>query len=420
MREMLKVYVPAILLIVAGFVVALRFVAPPPPKEIRLATGGASGFYHQAGQRYRSILARDGINVVLVETEGSLDNLRRLTTERDRVDIAFVQGGLTTDLDTSGLVALAGTFYEPVWVLVRNGVRATRLTDLKNQRIAIGSAGSGTQSLARQLLAANGVGDGAARFVEFGTTAALTAMEKNEIDAAFIVIAAPSQPMIDIVARGTARLLPFNQADAYQMKFPFLSPVRLPMGAADLTSNVPSTDVRMIAPTAALIAREDIHPALVTLLLNAAREIHAAPQLFAPANAFPTKNHLDFPLHPDAERYFDRGPSFLFRYLPFGVAVLVERMVVLLIPLITLLIPIIRLAPPAYRWQVQRKIYKWYKQLRLLEDEALGADRVKRAEIKAQLDDMQLRLEKLNVPTSYAQQLYHLRQHLDFVRARLV
>jgi TRAP transporter TAXI family solute receptor len=420
MFEILKVYIPAVLLIAVGFVVALRFVAPPPPKELRLATGPAGAYYQIAGQKYREALARDGINVTIIETQGSIDNLRRLVGDKPAADIALVQGGLSADVDTSGLVALGGAFYEPVWVLVRAPVKAVRLAELKGRKIAIGAEGSGTRSLALQMLAANGISEQSADLVGFGTPAALMALSRNEIDAAFIVIGTPTQPMIDLLARGVVRLLSFNQADAYHMRFPFLVPVRLPMGAADLGSNVPGADVKLVAPTAALIAREDIHPALVTLFLNATRDIYGGVQLFAQPGTFPTRDHLDYPLHSDAVRFFERGPSFLFRYLPFGVAVWVERMVVLAIPLITLLIPIIRFAPPAYRWQVQRKIYRWYRALQRLETAAQTAEsRDQRNAIRGELDEIQMRVATLKIPPSYAHQLYRLRMHLDYVRSQL-
>lgn len=423
MREMLKVYVPAILLIVAAFWVALRFVAPPPPKELRLATGAAGGFYAATGARYRDILARDGVNVILVETQGAAENLRRLAaTDNTAVDMALIQGGVATETGDSSLVAVAGVFYEPVWVLVRNNnnLRVRRLADLKGRRIADGVEGSGARILTRQLLAANGVEPGNATLVDIGGAAATSALARGEIDAAFFVSAIPTQPIVDSVASGRSRLLSFDQAEAYRMKFPFLTPVRLPMGAADLPSNVPPADVDLIAPTAALVARADIHPALINLMLDAAREAHKGAQLFSAPGVFPTKEHVDFPLHQDAERYFERGPSLLYRYLPFWIAVWTERLVVLLIPLITIMIPVIRFAPPAYRWQVQRKIYRWYGRLQLLETEAGAApDDERRNAIKAELDEMQVKLRAIKVPVSYANQLFILRQHLDFVRTKM-
>src|SRR3954470_11805393 len=98
MREALKVYVPAILLIIVGFVLALRFVAPPPPTELRLAAGVPDGFYHKMALRFRDALAAEGVNVIVVDTEGAVDNLRRLIREPEAIDVALVQGGVASEM----------------------------------------------------------------------------------------------------------------------------------------------------------------------------------------------------------------------------------------------------------------------------------------------------------------------------------
>lgn len=417
MREILKVYVPIVLIVVAIIVVALRFVDPPPPKEIRFAAGAQGSFYAAAAGHYRDELAREKIQTRILETQGSVENLRLLA--QGQADVALVQGGLTSETAAPGLVALAGVSYEPVWVLVRAAIRANSLAELRGRRIAIGPEGSGTRALAQQLLAANEISGPPTVFVDLTGPEARAALERGDVDAAVFVVAEPSPGMIGLIASGTVRLLPFPQAEAYAMRLPFLSVVRLPAGAVSLARNIPAAEMQLMAPTTALVVREDIHPALVNLLLKIARDVHGNRQLFAPAGAFPTKNRLDLPLHEDAVRYLERGPSFLFRYLPFGVAVWIERMTVLLIPLITILLPIFRFAPPAYRWQVQRKIYKWYGHIRKLEVEAATADAARRAAIRQELDAIHPELATLKVPASYAQQLFELRMHLDFVRTRL-
>jgi len=417
LREFVKVYGLVAVVVVAVVAVALRFVDPPPPKEIRFAAGPSGSFYETLAGRYRDELANDKIQTRVLETPGSVENLRLLA--RGEADVALVQGGLASEESAPHVVALAGVFYEPVWLLARSSLRATRIAELRGRRIAIGPEGSGTRVLARQLLAANEIDGAPTVLSDLTGPEARAALERGDIDAAIFVVAEPSPGMIGLIANGTVRLLPFPQAEAYAMRLPFLSVVRLPAGAVSLARNIPSSDIQLVAPTTALVAREDIHPALVNLLLKIAREVHGGRQLFAAPGAFPTKERLDVPLHEDAERYLERGPSFLFRYLPFGVAVWIDRMTVLIIPLITILLPIVRFAPSAYRWQVRRKIYRWYNSIRQLEAEAAAADAERRRAIRDELDALHPQLTMLKVPDSYAEQLFELRMHLDFVRARL-
>jgi uncharacterized protein len=423
MREILKVYGPAALLIVALFAVAIRFIAPPPPKQLRIAAGAPDGFYHEDAEAYKNALAEDGVEVIIVDTEGALDNLKKLINEPDAVDVALVQGGLTGQVpekkDGPEIVAIGGVFYEPVWVLMRRGIHINRVSDLKDHRVAIGLDGSGTRVLAQQILAANHLGPDEVTIREIGGNDELDALDRGDVDAAFFVAGVPSPKMTDLLERKRIFIMPFDQADAYRMKFPFLTSVPLPRGAVSLAANVPPTNMTLIAPTAMLLARDDLHPALVNLLLRAATRLESGRQFFAPAGTFPSRQNLDFPLQSDAQRFFDRGPSLLFRYLPFWLAVWVERMTVLVIPILTML-PIVRMAPPAYQWQIQRKLLRWYKRLRDIELEAEGAGKAEeRNKLRHELDEIQIKLQKMKLPVSYAQQLYDLRGHVAFVRARL-
>ena len=423
-RDILRVYGLAALLIVILFAVAIRYVAPPPPKVLRFAAGARDGFYYTDAMAYKNALARDGIDVQLVETQGAVDNLHMLIDKPDAVDVALVQGGLTGELPDSDnakrVVALAGLFYEPAWVLLRAGLHIRHVSELKHRRVAIGLEGSGTRVLAEQLLAANNLAAADVTTLKMGNDEALAALDKGEIDAAFFVAGAPSPGMMDLLTRKHAFIMSFDQADAYLMKFPFLTSAPLPIGAVSLAADVPATRMTLVAPTAMLLARDDIHPALVTLLLRAASRMESGRQLFAPAGTFPTLQNLDFPAQGDAQRFFDRGgASILFRFLPFNIAVWLQRMVVLVVPLLTML-PILRLAPPAYRWQMQRKIYRWYIQLRRIEAEFDAAPAAEqRDKLRHELADIERHLLKLRLPISYVQQLYGLREHVDFVRARL-
>ncbi len=418
MREALKVYLPIVLLICAGFAVALRFVAPPPPDRIVFAAGAKGGAYIEFARRYAEILARDRVKVEIVETAGAADNLRRIAAEDTRVDVALIQGGVGSEEGSPGLVTVASVFYEPVWLVHRADLAVGKVHDLRARRIAIGADGSGTQILVRQVLRANGLD--VARDIEaraVGTADSFQALRDGSVDAAFFVAATAPAALTDLLAEGKHKLYGFERHAAYRHIFPFLSSITLPGGALDLARDLPNDDTILLAPVAQLVVREDIHPALVQLLLKAAKEIHGPRQIFAPAGTFPTTRYADFPLHDDSERLIERGPNFLSRYLPFWAAVLVERSLVMLIPFVTLMIPLARIAPPAYRWQVRAKIFSHYKSLRRIEAELRSAEVPgRRAELLAELDGIQALAGAMKVPVGYADTLYNLRIHIRFVR----
>lgn len=317
-------------------------------------------------------------------------------------------------------MSLASVFLEPLWVFVRSDGHPRRLTELKGKRIAIGAAGSGTRVLAKTLLVASGIDDENSAFRSIGGAAAAKALRAGEIDAAFFVTARLSKTVNDLIRDPAIRILDFDRAEAYTRHYLYLSKLTLPEGLLALDADIPPRSIDLLAPTAALVARDDLHPAIVDLVLGAASAVHRKDSLFSGAGVFPSASFVDFPLSDDARRYFKSGPTFLRRVLPFWAAVLVERLLIMLVPLITIMIPLFKIAPPAYRWGVRRKIYRWYKELRDLEARVDKApDEADPVAIAAELDRIQTQVGHLKVPLSYAEQLYDLRLHIGFVKQLL-
>jgi TRAP transporter TAXI family solute receptor len=411
------------LIVGIGFAVAYQFVQPAPPKRIVITTGGEAGAYYQFAQRYATILARDGITLEVKSSAGSLENLDRL--KADEAQVGFVQGGVMPPKedpdaeDDSGLLSLGSLFYEPVWVFYRGERDLTRLTDLRGKRIAIGQEGSGVRQLAQQLLAANEI-DGGDRLVPLAGLTAAEELQQGRIDAAFI-IASESAPVVQVLLRSPGiRLMSFAQSGAYQRRFPFLTKLTFPQGVADLVRDFPPNDIKVLAPTANLIVRDDLHPALQSLLLQAASEVHGKSGFFQDQGEFPAYKDQMLPLSPDAARYFKSGPSFLQRYLPFWLAVLVDRLIVLLVPVFALLIPLLKVAPAIYNWRVRSKVFRCYGELKFLEDDLKNHfDPAKLGEYRLRLDDLEEEAVQLHVPLGFTDLVYTLREHVNLVRGIL-
>jgi TRAP transporter TAXI family solute receptor len=420
LREWLKIYGVVVVLVAAGFAVAFHLVDPAPPTSLRIASGPPGGAYAEIAERYKAILARDGIQLEIVPTVGSLANLKLLTSEEGGVDIAFVQGGTGSAEAAPGLVSLASLFFEPVWVFVRGAASPKRLAELAGRRVAVGIEGSGTRVLALELLTASGVFERPTTVVDIGGAAAIAALLERRVDAAVFVSARPTPALSPLLEAKDVHLVDFEHAEAYKFRYPYLSSVTLPAGVIRLDADIPPHDITLLAPAAALVAREGLHPALIDLLMAAVKEVHQPRQLFARAGVFPATTYLDFPIDPQARRNLESGPSFLRRVLPFWGASLVERLWVLVLPLITLALPLLRIAPPTYRWQVRRKIYRWYKHLRQIEEDAARVDSdAARAALVRRLEEIQRDVGRLSVPLSYADQHYHLRLHIEFLRRRI-
>lgn len=419
-RDLLAVGLPALLLLVGAFWFASRFIQPAPPGSLVMATGSVEGAYHHYAQRYRDILARKGFDLQLRPSDGSAENLELLDAQSETIDVAFVQGGLGNPEKSPSLVSLGGLYHEPLWVFHRLPEDITRLSDLRGRRVAIGPEGSGTRPLALQLLRANGLGPGQVRLSGLTGKAAVEALRSGRVDA-LMLIAAPEAGYITELLRDPAlRLMGFVQADAYVKKFLFLSKVVLPRGAIDLVRDLPRQDVVLVAPTAQLVAREGLHPTLQTLLLQAAAEVHGGAGLFQAAREFPSGRQQDFPLSPEAERFHRGGLPFLQRIFPLWLAILIERLWVMVLPLVAVAIPLSRIIPPLYNWRIRRRILKLYGELRLLEyDIRSNFDASRAVEYEQKIDALEVAAYTRPIPLGFTDQVYLLRQHINLARETL-
>ncbi|MEL6475045.1 MAG: TAXI family TRAP transporter solute-binding subunit [Pseudomonadota bacterium] len=414
MRDFLKVYWPLALVALIGLIIALRFVEPAPPRTVTMAAGSPGGAYYAFAERYQTILAEDGVTLELIESGGSLDNLSMLLD--GDASIALLQGGIANPGDGDQIRSLGGLFYEPFWVFVRNGVDAADFGDLRDYKVAVGGEGSGTRKLALDVSREFARSWPEGWDVALGGSAAVDALRAGDVDAAAFSASIDAAYIAGLLRDPSVNLLPFDRASALSRRADALAPVTLLRGVVDIGGDIPERDVRLIAPVAQLAVRDDLHPAIQSLLLEAATVIHTDGSLLSRAGRFPDADLTDLPLSKEARRYYERGPSALRSYFSFGVANFLERAWILLIPLLTLMIPLIRVAPPIYRWRVRRKIYVWYSDLRDLEARGRAAKTAAdRDLVRQQLLTLQEEVGRLDVPLSYTDDLYRLRNHIAFV-----
>lgn len=428
LRELLAAAWPVLLVVAAGFVVAVQFIEPAPPRHVVMSAGADSGAYYAFGKKYAEILARSGITLEVRASAGSQENLQRLLDRDSDVEVALVQGGVEVprpegmeDEDQAlPLESLGSMYYEPVWVFYRGDKEVERLHQLAGRRIAVGAEGSGIRGLALQLLAANEMAVDGQRLVSLGGLKAAEELQQGRIDAAFI-IAAPEAPVVQVLLRSPGvRVMHFDQAEAYTRRFPYLSKVVLPQGAVDLVRNFPPRDVTVLAATANLVVHESLHPAIQSLLLQAASEVHGKAGFFQRRGDFPAVKDQSLPVADSAERYYKSGPPLLQRYLPFWAAILVDRLVVLLLPVFALLLPLFKLAPSLYSWRIRSKIYRCYGDLKFLENDIKEHyDAARKGEYLERLDRIEEAAYRRNIPLAYSDLLYTLREHIELVRHTL-
>jgi hypothetical protein len=423
-RDILISAGPVALLAVGLLVLAYWWLEPNPPKKVTLATGPAQSAYAEFGKRYQQALKRYGIEVVLVPSEGSPSNLRLL--KAGQADLGFVQGGSSerNANEESGIVSVGSLFVEPVWLFYREdaakkaaGGALTSLTQLKDLRVNVGSRGSGSPFLMRRLLEANKLEPKEMKLSRLDQTAATVAFLDGELDA-IVFASAPESLMVQMLLQTPGvKLMDFSQSEAYSRRFPFLTPVVLPRGVADLSGDLPPQDARLVATTTSLLARETTHPALVQLFAQAAKDLHGPAGWFNRAGSFPNIENSEYPVSREAERAIRVGQPFLQRWLPFWLANLVERMWLALGIILAVLLPLSRIVPPLYQFRIRSRVFRWYGQLRDIENR-LQAQPGEAREVVRELDELDDRVGRITVPLSYADELYALRNNIDVVRRR--
>ena len=423
-RDFLATAGPTLLLVGAFCALAYWLVDPAPPRQVSLSTGQDNSAYEEFGKKYVATLAKHGIKVTLQPSLGSQDNLQRLNG--GKTDIAFVQSGSTEheDAERHGLISLGSLFTEPVWLFMREDKAVTELAQLKGMKINLGPEGTGVPGLFRQLLSVNGVEANELTVSDLQNTPATVELLEGRIDG-LVFSSAPEAPLIQMLLQTPGiKLFDFSQAEAYTRRLPFLTHVVLPRGIVDLGQNIPAQEYHLIAPTATLVAREDLHPALVDLFVQAAARIHGGTGWFQQQGQFPSARYTEIPVAPEALKFYKDGAPVLQRYMSFWLANFFDRMWVLVVALGALILPLSRVVPPLYVWRIRSRVYRWYGQLRTVEQALEDVPPEQRAHVYAaqlkRLDQIEEMVNQISIPLSFADGLYGLRSHINFVRKRIL
>jgi len=418
-KDLLVTLAPTALIIAVAFGITMLFIKPAPPKTVTIAIAPDEGGSRYYARRYQEILKRNGITLDVRQTGGSMTNVQLLADGGSGVDVALVESGTDAGDRAAHLVSLGSVTYVPLWVFYR-GDPIDDVRDLKGRRIAVGGPESGTRSLALTLLGASGADKPPTTLLPLEREAAVDQLNKGAIDAAFLVAPAEAPSIKKLAATPGIRLMSFARADAYVRRFPYLSKLVLPRGVFDLAADVPDRDEILLSPTASLVTRDTLHPALAYLLLRAATEVHGGSGMLVRAGEFPAPREAGFALSTVAKRYYQVGVPFLQRYLPFWAANLVDRLWVILVPIIAVVVPLGRVVPALYRWRVRSRVFRWYARLKQIELQLEeNPDPEKLNDMLKRLDDTERAVNQIPTPLAYAENLYFFREHVDVVRRRI-
>ena len=416
---------PAILVsvlmgLIAALFAGIWFILPQPPQTLTIATGFPDGLYSQFANHLKIELAKEKITLQIRNTGGSVDNLALINDPNSGIDLAIVQSGVGDPVKYPELLSLAGIFYEPLWVWYRQpaftkeGGALTQLSQLQGKRISIGNDGSGTQILSNAILKLNEINADLVKLEKLKPDEAIEKLQKGELDVAFIVAAGEAPILKKFYQIPGIRLMNFDQAEAYTRVLPYLDRIDIPRGIISIAHDQPKQDIRTIASTATLVARNDINPATVSLLLGTSYDILRNYSRLQKPGQFPSSKGLDFPMDMDAEIFLRDGPSFFYRHLPFWGAVWVERFIKILIPLLIVLIPVFTYLPAIFNLSLKVKLSRLYKILKNIEKRSNSPDNY--LLLHTELLNLEKRIQQIKVSAMQSKEVYDLKAHVALVR----
>ncbi|MCU6433811.1 ABC transporter substrate-binding protein [Undibacterium sp. Jales W-56] len=424
-RDLLVAFGPMTLMVLLVCGLGYWLVDPAPPRTIDFATGQENSAYQRFARQYADELAKNDITIHFQETQGSQENLQKISDPDSEIELGFVQSGSTneTEAKEKGLISLGSLFYEPIWVFYRGNKEITNLAQFKGKSVNVGPDGMGVARLFKQILSVNGMEEADVHLSSLENTPATVALLDGKVDV-LVFSSASDSPLLQMLLQTPGiKLFDFVQAEAYTRRFPFLSHVVLPRGIVDLGKDIPARDYHLISPTATMVAHESLHPALISLLLQAAQRIHGGAGWFRKQGEFPSDKYTEIPVAAQAEKFYKNGSPLLQRYLSFWLANFIERMWVVLVALGALILPLSKIIPPLYVWRIRSRVYRWYGQLRLVEQAIDEIPAEQRQEVCAEqlqrLTEIEEKVNRISIPLSYAEELYGLRSHINFVRMRI-
>ena len=398
--------------------VALIYFFPAPPTTITIAAGPKGSAYERIAERYRDLLARSGVTLEIRSTTGSMDNLNLLQDSKADVQLALVQGGVSNGKKEPDVMSLGRVDYHVVWIFSRATDHFDDLTQIKDRNISVDS--DTTQIIVEKILAANGVMADHKTLQSLSGAAAAKALHDGSVDVIFLSLAAEEPVIRDLLDDGSVRPLSLQRADALIRIFPFLVKLTLPQGVTDLSHNMPSNDVTLVATTNSLLVRKDLHPSTINLLAQILAEVHGEAGLFQKFGELPTQMDGEYPMSKDAIEFYKFGPPMMDNYVPGWISVHLHRLIALLAAVGAIVLPIYSLAPGLWRSFIEFRLGATYRRLREIEASLhVDSDALEVETLDHELAALDRKLSIFGIPTGNSDLYFSIKEHLRFVHDRV-
>ena len=232
-----------------------------------------------------------------------------------------------------------------------------------------------------------------------------------------------SGQIFDAVEQGKLDLLDLQDIDGISRNLRHLRPLKIPASTYNVANGVPAKDIHTLGISREVVVRNDLDTSLILGLAEAIDDVYSEPSELWERNEFPNfSQYSQFSPNAVALRYYKEGLPFLNKYFSSKPTNFLARLAVVMIPLITILYPLFSFLPKIYRFFVERKLARYYKDLEDLEKRILAANQSDMQRILEAINAIENGIVSLKIPLfheSYVQDMFHARGHIQLIKQKL-
>jgi TRAP transporter TAXI family solute receptor len=285
-------------------------------KFFRIGTGGTGGTYYPVGGLIANAISTSTLNASAVATNGSVANVNGIVggsmesgfSQADVNVWAYTGTGLYEGKPkVAELRAIANLYPESVHVVVKKGLGAKSVADLKGKRVSLDEPGSGTLVNAKAILAAYGLSEKDIRPEYLKQQQCAEKMKDGSLDAYFQTTGYPQGTIVELATTAGIELLPLAgaAADKLRAQYKFFAVDEIPAG---VYKDVPATKTLSVGAqwvTSSKIDNDLVYQVTKALWSDKTRAAldggHAKGKAIRKETALAG---VGIPLHPGAEKFY--------------------------------------------------------------------------------------------------------------------
>ena len=313
-----------------GFALVLLAVlfVQMPPRHIVIEAGPKGGFFDTTALLLKSRLEGKGVSVSIINREETLGIIGNVNKANSNSDIGFIAHEVKPD-QYPNVKSLGSIIMDPLFIFARRDLDLQSPADFIDLKLGVGPKNTGGRLLTDIILDEYGITPESSTYIELSLRQMENALRNGDIDVGFFLQPTNNKIVAEIGALGYAKLVPVNYATAMVKKYGYLHHLVIERGSFSLLNDLPSSNINMIGIPATVVAKKNLHPAIVVLVSIALKEAYRAPTLVSNRASFPSMNY-EFDLDADAEadQIYKHSPGyvpFLYRIFNFWVAGLLDK-----------------------------------------------------------------------------------------------